>query len=101
MLTSTETSNSGLSLGLCAQQNSPHNYVMTILKTQFLRETLHHAKKMNFIRRDLWGKWNLPCKYAELMSFDLESCSVSIGNLVFERTAASRLHMERQSVFLW
>ena len=45
VLTSTETSNWVLSFGLCAMQYGSRNYIMTILKTQFLGKTLHHVKK--------------------------------------------------------
>ena len=45
VLTSTETSNWVLSFGLCAMQYGSRNYIMTILKTQFLGKTLHNVKK--------------------------------------------------------
>ena len=37
-------------------QYGSHNYIMTILKTQFLGKTLHHVKKRFLLDGDLQGQ---------------------------------------------
>ena len=80
-------------------QYGSRNYIMTILKTQFLGKTLHHVKKRilseGFTQTSGIYLVNIgSCKYRELMSFDMESYNASIDDLALEPTIFLRLDTE-------